>query len=230
MKLITPVLVPINVNMLKTFKILEGHNVKVDILENFNYQQQHYDKLLKYIDPNLLKECIKHLVWDTHLGEAEDIELEQIINEVNNHIYTDYFRYFLCSYIQSANEYEGLLQFWAWLQQTHDFTIKKTFKPEYVNKMKVYNTILIPELWRNMQHGNLFNRIYEKPANYFDQFDILKKSVKHLTDGGRIYLINKKDYSWVINNIGDEFTEIETLVFEKNTPEPKSKKNVKLWL
>jgi hypothetical protein len=230
MKLISPVLVPINVSILKTFRILENHNVSVDILENYNYQQIHYKLLMKYIDSNLLNECIRQLVWETHLGESDNVELEQLVEEINTSIYKEYYLYFLCNYIRDNNDYGGLMDFWRWLQVQHKFIFKKTFIPQLVTNLKTYNTILIPELWRNNYQGNLFNRIHKQEANYFDQFDMIKKSVKHLTDGGKIVLLNKRDYSWVLNNIGDDFKEVDSLVFQKYSPKPISKTKVKLWL
>ena len=226
MKFTEPVLFPVNVSLLKVFKII-GENLikKPDILGNYNYKEVHHDLISKYIDPNLLKSCYKDLIRSTY-------ELDDVVSRAEASVYKDYYLYFLCCYIQETGPFKSALQFGGWLKEQHDFTFKMQTKTRYINSIKAnYNTIIVPELWRHIERGNMFNRLHKLNANYFDQFETLKKAVRHLTEGGKVYLFNKRDYSWVINCLGDNFDEVGPFVFQKRiTPKPKTKTTIKLWL
>lgn len=228
MKYAEPVLFPVNVDLLDSFKIIGNNHIKkVDILSNYNYQAIDHLLIMKYIDPDLLTICYDYL--QIH----KVTELADIIDRINiSTLFKHYFLFFVCSYIREAGKFESHIKFNEWLLEKRDYTYRKVTKPKYIHSISsYYNTIIIPKMWRNNSHGNQFNRIHDLSANYFDQIEILKKSVKHLIEGGKIYLLNKRDYSWVLYCLGDNFEEVEPYVFQKKIiPKPKSKTTLKLWL
>ncbi len=236
MKLIKPVLFPISVDLMEIFRIIGNNQAdEIDILENYNYQQQHYKLINDYVDPRLIKNFFREV-----LNPLQELKINDHLNGLllqivsSKSVYSDYYLYFICDYINDTENYnvDDFLHFGMWLKQKHDFTYKKHAKVNYITSIDgYYNTIVIPKMWRNVSIGNMFNRMYKLPPNYFDQFDTLKKAAKHLIEGGKIYLLNKQDYSWVLHCLGDDFEEVEAYVFQKKmSPKPKSKTKIKLWL
>lgn len=234
MKLVEPVLFPISVDLMEIFKLIGKSIVKeVDILGNYNFQEKHYKLISKYVDPSLLEKCFEELILPiTELDVTISITVFLLQLVAKKSIYSDYYFYFLCDYLRSGGKLDDPLHFGMWLKQKHDYTYKKHAKVNYVKTIDgYYNTIVIPKMWRDISIGNDINRMYKLPVNYFDQFEMLKKAARHLIEGGKIYLLNKQDYSWVLHCLGDDFEEVEDLVFQKKiSDKSKSKTNTRLWL
>jgi len=227
MRYIEPVLFPINIDLMEVFKIIGNNNIKdVDIYGNYNYQEIHHKLIMNYVDPDLLNYCCDHL------NAYGDIELADVVKNFNINIYKNHFLFFLCSYIKEVGVFEGIDQFKEWLQQERDYTYKKVTQPKYIESItSYYNTVIIPKLWRSNSLGNQLNRLQGISANYFDQEATISKAYEHLIEGGKLYLYNKRDYSIVLNAIGDDYDEVEPYVFQKRIkPKPKTKTTLKLWL
>jgi len=156
---------------------------------------------------------------------------DDVIKIIDEHMYGDYFRYFFLRYLLDRGDWVSMPDLSEFLLTDDSFAIKKTCKTSLIYNLEnhYYNTVVIPELW-DVDAPNRFNRLFNEPANYFDQKKTIKKAWDQLMMGGKMYVLRSKDYGKVIFNIGDDYTEVKAGVFQKNYT-PKQKTNeLKLWL
>lgn len=225
MRLIEPVLFPINPDIFNTLKFLQSYEYSLrecDFLINYNYQVKTYMLLTTYVDSALMDE------FDTHIRGFKTYE--DVVKIIDKHMYGDYFRYFFLKYLLDRGDFVSTRDLTKFLLSEHSFAVKKSSKTQLIYDLEdhYYNTIVIPELW-DVEDPNRFNRLFNEPANYFDQKKTIRKAWDQLIMGGKMYVLRPQDYGKVIFNIGDDYTEIKAGIFQKNHV-LKPKTNLKLWL
>jgi hypothetical protein len=226
MNLIEPVLFPVNPDIFNTLKFLEDSSYTLkecDIFLNYNYQVKEYMLLTTYVDSALMEE------FDLNIRGFRTYE--DVVMIINDHMYGDYFRYFFFKYLLDRGDFVSTVDLSEFLQNKHSFAIKKKSRTQLIYDLEdhYYNTIVIPELW-DIDDPNRFNRLFKEPANYFDQKKTIKKAWDQLMMGGKMYVLRSQDYGKVIFNIGDDFTEINAGVFQKDYTREQKTNELKLWL
>ena len=67
--------------------------------------------------------------------------------------------------------------------------------------------------------------------NHLTSYNLLLKVSNHLIDGGKIYMLNPKDYYDVVHNLAKDCVETQTHIWEKRAvPIEIPKPQIKLWL
>jgi len=227
MKFIEPVLFPVNPDLLVTLKLIDKHNLNdINIVLNYNFQIHDLTILQNYIDPQLCKKFAKLL---DKFDNNEFPFTKTVLTAVDSP-YEKYYLYFIQRFMLDEGWSDSITDFKKWLRKKKSFAFKKFKRLDfnfYINGY--YNSIVIPSLWE-YKDPNLFNRMYNEPANYFDQEKTIKQAWDHLMEGGRLFVFRNKDYGKVLNNIGDDYEEVEDNVFQKKVSPKTPKKTVKLWL
>lgn len=224
---IEPVLFPVTVDVLEVYKFINKYYIKdADLVMNYYYQIKESAVIWGWSNWDLFNKFIEE--WD-FLDEEQAHELF-----ANKH-YKDQLIFWYCRYLQEVGDTENLEDVYTWLEENHDNWVFRRVvpKPMFLYDInRYYNTIIIPKLWTDSGLGNRLNRIWGEPANYYDQIETIKKSIDHLLNGGKLYLLNERDYQYVVHLLG-EFKMIEDNVFQKNEPPKKSKTNnktIRKWL
>lgn len=223
-----PVLFPITVDELKILRMCGKYDIKdADVLVNFNYQYTHYRLLSDYVDPQLQQECLEKMNRLTDIEGNISTNLLLFINVMSSYlsknVYKDYYLLFLCRFINKYKDVDNFTDnFKKWLNKPHDYTYKMQSNPRIVfNLERYYNTIIIPELWKDETIGHLFNIAHDYPSNYFNQRHVIIDAEKHLLEGGKIYILNKKDYSKIFLSLDEEYDDIgkknENILQKKTT-------------
>jgi len=227
MKLIEPILFPINPDLLVTLKLIADYSVKdLYILLNYNYQMFDINILQSYIDPQLCKKFAKELDTDAKINYP----FSRVTLKATDSPYERYYMYFIQRYIIEKGELTDINDFKLWLREDKSFAFRKLPRLDFNFFISgYYNTIVIPSLWE-FKDPNLFNRMYNQAANYFDQEKTIRQAWDHLIEGGKLYFFRNKDYGKVLHNIGDDYTEVGFNTFQKKESPKTPKKTTKLWL
>ena len=224
MNLIEPVLFPINPDIFNTLKFLEPYSLnECDLYINYNYQVKEYMLLTTYVDSSLM------LYFNDNIRGLETYE--EVVDSISDNMYNDYLKYFLFKYMKDRDGHYLHNDFIQHLKGEHSFAVKKSSKTQLIDILsnRYYNTVVIPSLW-DFKDPNSFNRLFDEPANYFDQLKTVGEAWEQLMMGGKMYVIRPRDYGKVLFNIGDDYNEIEAGVFQKDRTLPPKTNKLKLWL
>lgn len=232
MKFIEPILFPVGVNPLNIFKFAGNNDIKkFDVLRNYGYQKDHYQMFYDYVDPNLIELLYNKL-------DFNDLEMkgfsyphfyiEHIVEKFKGDVYEKYYKLILTTFIlENQQERYNYQSFKDYLLKNHNFTFKKYFDYNIINKIdKYYNTIIFLDLW-DSKFNSLYaciNEMYGKLPISFNQEKVIKTSGEHLIPGGRIYNIYPENYGDVLFSLGDDFNIEDNYIVKKRSPkEPKTK-------
>ena len=243
MKYVEPILFPITPDPLEVLKFAGMNNFKeIDVIPNINPYYKHFDLYFKYVDPGLIVQAVLDLFDDN--TPTYDLGLDMFINywidrlkEINSP-YDEYYKLFLTKFLLLHPEYEKeCLGFKMWLENIGTiwkFTFKKCFTlNKLITLKRKYNTIIIPKLWTKEQKNVIpwINLLHDLHPRYFSQEKTIKIASDYLFEGGRIYILDPKDFWKVTYSIGDGYHVTDTVFTKKTSPKTKThtEKNIN-WL
>ena len=243
MKYVEPILFPIAPDPLMVMKFAGANNFKeIDVLPNVSPYYKHFDLYFNYVDPALLQRAVLDM-FDNDTPQYE-IGLDTFINYWIDRLktidspYDEYYKLFVSKFIMIHPTYEkSCVSFKMWLEgiaESWNFVFKKCFTlNKLITLKRKYNTIIIPKTWTKEERNVIpwINLLHDLPPRYFSQEKTIKIASEYLFEGGRIYLLDPKDFFTVMYSIGDGYYATNTVFTKKTSPKPKTntEKNIN-WL